>query len=266
MVIDLKSKDFDAWVSFLKRINGIGRNYIIKNDIYLATDKKNKSGTNVKIAGRHLFHDPLFNDNDVEIQEIIYVLKDIDDLLNEIKDVTEEDKELRKGIIYSRDTEGIYIDFPNGHSIAVALVIDNPTLFLDNDVLRMITTISRQISTFSELLKFPEIINSNWINIDRETLISIRDGSPITISQTVNDKKMYARIAKSVFVASGASRFGNPIAEEAKYAFIPPRSDNNVYTGLLELYARYKTPGTSKLINIECIHEYVVLIYEEEEE
>ena len=91
MELVLKCKDFDAWVSFLGRLNKIGSGYIIKNDIILATVKGTKSGSNDKIPGRHIIKDPLFiDDEDSYIPDAVYGMYDgLDKWINVFKNIKE---------------------------------------------------------------------------------------------------------------------------------------------------------------------------------
>lgn len=265
MEIKLKCKDFDGWVSFLGRLNKIGSGYIIKNDIILATIKGVRSGSNDKIPGRHIIRDPLFIDNeDCYIPDAVYgMYDDLDKWIRIFKNIGESNKEARKEIRYIRRKEGIYVRFNGDIEFKIFGLVSKE--HIDENTLNTIIQSTNNIGWFDEFLDTPRLINSEWVPIDQPKLISLRNGSPLTLVQKVSNKPIWARIAKSVFTMAGVLRFDNPIAEHAEFSIIPPRMDASEPVGMLEIHALYREPGGSKIIKVECIHEYMILIYNEEE-
>lgn len=264
MELTLKCKDFDAWVSFLGRLGKIGSGYFIKNDIILATVKGTKSGSNDKIPGRHIIKDPLFiDDEDCYIPDAIYGMYDgIDTWLTIFKKLKENNKEARKEIKYIRDKDGIYIQFYGGIRFQIFGLIDRN--YMEDGEFENVINCANGVSWFKDFIKTPECVNSCWNSMGSNELIALRDGAAMTLHQVVSNKPMWARIAKSVFTMAGVSRIGSPIANHAEYAFIPPTRESKEPIGMLEIHALYKSPADSKIITVECIHEYMILIYNEE--
>ena len=266
MELVLKCKDFDAWVSFLGRLNKIGSGYIIKNDIILATVKGTKSGSNDKIPGRHIIKDPLFiDDEDSYIPDAVYGMYDgLDKWINVFKNIKETNKEARKEIRYIRRKEGIFIRFYGGIEFQIFGLVEKENIDNEDEFIKVMQC-ANGIKWFNNFVETPELLESEWLSLNQDTLISLRDGEPLTLTQTVSEKPMWARIAKSVFTMAGVSRIGSPIANQVEYSFIPPAPTAVEPIGMLELHAVYKSPADSKLIKVECIPEYMILIYKEED-
>lgn len=264
MEINLKCKDFDAWVSFLGRLNKIGSGYFIKNDIILATIKGKKSGSNDKIPGRHIIKDPLFiDDKSCYVEDGVYgLISDLDNWISIFRGIKENNKDARKEIKYIRNKNGIYIRFNGGieYKMFGLITPENIKEFNMVDVVRC----SNGIDWFDNFMNTPKSLNSEWVKLEESDLIALRNGSPMTLKQVVSDKPLWSRIAKSVFTMSGVSRIGQPIAESAEYSMMPPKPDALEPIGMLDIHAKYKSPGGSKIITVESIHEYLILIYNEE--
>lgn len=263
MEINLKCKDFDAWVSFLGRLGKIGSNYIIKNDIILATVKAIKNSTNDRIPGRHIIKDPLYVDGGLIENEIYYMIGDIEYWLKIFKAIKENNKEARKQITYIRTPEGIFIEFYGGMKYQVFGLLDRN--YIDEVDYRNYINCAGGINWFNDFLETPKTLDSHWIKFSEFDLIGLRDGIPYTMHQVVLDIPMWTRIAKSTFTMAGVSRLGSPIALNAEYAFIPPTPSASEPVGMFDMHVIYKSPADSKLIKVECIHEYIILIYNEEE-
>lgn len=265
MEINLKCKDFDAWVSFLGRLGKIGSNYIIKNDIILATVKGVKSSTNDKIPGRHIIKDPLFiDDEDGCIKDEIYRMIDtVDYWVKVFKSIKENNKDARKQITYIRSPEGIFIEFYGGLRFHVFGLLDRN--YIDEDEYMNYINCASGINWFNDFLETPSFMNSGWISFNEGDLIGLRDGKVYTMHQTVSNVPMWTRIAKSTFTMAGVSRLGSPIASNAEFTFIPPSQSASEPVGMFDMHVVYKSPADSKLIKVECVHEYMILIYSEED-
>lgn len=258
MDIVLKCKDFDAWVSFLGRLNKIGSKFVIKNDIIFPTVNGTKSGSNDRIPGRHITKDPLFiNDEDSFIENALYVTNyTLEEMLEIFKSIKADNKEARKKIVMSRDREGISITFNGMKPLQLFSLIDR-NYCSEEDY-------QSYLSKTSGLTWFKDFVDScdEWRKIDTYDLIDLRNNSLKIIRQEVEGNVLWARIARSIFTMSGVTRLDTPLAESVLYTFL--HSENiQKDTALLRIHARYKSPGNSNLIKVECIHEYVVLIYDE---
>lgn len=251
----LKCKDFDAWVSFLGRLNKIGSDYFIKNDVIMATKKGTKSGSNNKIPGRHLTRDPLFiDDTDCYVEDGVYILLPLESLIDYFKSIRENNKDARKMIIYKRDKEGIYIQFSGlgDFQIATLMTIDYD---VDND--------NNYVGLASGITWFDNLVDTveTWKSISDEDLVNLRNNEVLMLEQEVGGTHIWSRVARSIFITSGVSRLNTPLARHIDYTFFSLDTKDSI--GIMRLHAMYNNPGSSKLINVECIHEYTILIYDE---
>ena len=257
----LKCKDFDAWVSFLGRLNKIGTDFIIKNDIIIPTVKGTKSGSHDKIPGRHLTRDPLFmDDEDCYVKDGIYTsCYSLEDMIKIFKSIKENNAPARKQIIYSRTKDGIYIQFADMQRYQLFNLLD--TNYTSEEDIRRYELISRDLEWFSDYLSAP----NDWLNITQEEIINLRNNKLMVLRQDLGDTNVWARIARSIFTMAGVTRLGTSFADNVTYTFL--HSENiQKDTALLRVHANYKSPGGSNLIKVNCIHEYIVLIYDEGEE
>lgn len=258
MEIKLSCKDFDSWVSFLGRLDKLGGGYIIKNDIILPTIKGNKSGSNDKIPGRHLTRDPLFiNDTSCYVQDGIYYMIESPKYWQDIfKAVGETNKLARKEIYYIREKTGIYVRFGNNAGIFQVY-----KLLTQDDIgekFEAIINSANGISWFDDFIKGVVDSGRHWVDISHEDLIRLRNDGIMSIGQEVDDKIVVSRIARSLFTMAYAGRMDNPIALSSEYTFLPSDTSD---IAIMRLHANYKPAKDSKLVKIECIHEYLVLIY-----
>ena len=249
----LTCKDFDSWLSFLGRLNKVGGGYIIKNDIILPTIKGKKSGSNDNIPGRHLTRDPLFiDDTSCYVRDGIYVMTESPSYWRDtFTEIGKSNKLARKEIYYIREQDGIYVRF---------LGIPKPY-----KVFKLLTEdIENIIQSANNITWFDDFINSvtdsgrNWDSLSHENLLMIRNNGVIDIGQTVDDKIVKSRIARSLFTMASSTRMDNPIALTTEYAFLPSDTSD---IAIMRLHSDYKPTKDSKLIKVECIHEYLVLVY-----
>ena len=257
----LKCKDFDAWVSFLGRLNKIGSDFVIKNDIIIPTIKGTKSGSHDKIPGRHLTRDPLFIDNDeCYVKDGVYTsCYSLEEMIKIFKSIKENNPIARKQIVYIREPKGIYIKFAHMQKYQLFALLD-PN-YVDEEDIQRYELITRDLEWFSDYLSAP----NEWLNITQEEIINLRNNHLMVLRQDLGDTNVWARIARSIFTMAGVTRLGVSFADNVDYTFL--HSENiQKDTALLRVHATYKSPGGSKLIKVNCIHEYVVLIYDEGEE
>lgn len=253
MEISLKCKDFDAWVSFLGRLNKVGSFYILKNNILMALVKGTKSGTNDSIPGRHLIKDPLYMGETTEL-DAVYGFIDLNNLIDIFKGIKENNPEARKTIIYKKDTTGIYIKFNGMGDFQIAKRID---MSGNDEYANRCKMASASLTCYEEYLNTP----NPWINISTNDIIALRNNELRAITQDIGDGvKAWTRISRSIFTMAGVTRLGVPFADNIDYTFL--HSDTiQKDTALLRLHSIYKSPGSSKLISVDCIHEYVVLLW-----
>lgn len=262
MEIKLKCKDFDAWLSFLRRLGKIGTGYFIKNDIIMATVNGLKSTTSERIPGRHIIKDPLYVKDD-NTKDIIYVMMvDANFWVETLTNIKTNNKDARKEIIYSKDQHGIYIHFYGGIKYQIFKILSNHSI--DEDTRAMYEYAASGFNWFNDLLTIPTTVGSTWVQFKQHDLIDLRNKRISTLAQYVSGMLMWTRIAKSLFTMAGTSRFGTPIAMEGEYSFLPPSKDSDSHVGTFNMHVKYRPPMDSKFIDIECIHEYTILIYGEE--
>lgn len=265
---NMRCKDFDSWISFLGRLNKIGTNYIIKNDIILATYKRSTKKTDEKIPGKHVIRDPLALDY-YDFQEFcepdsVFVMHDITTLLNEFEQIQDKDKLARKSIIYFRTKGHIGINLGSYQVIiAEVLNLDLKKRILDvfnKEFLSDIEATANSIGWFDDLIQpVEEAENNDWYSFTEKDLIRLRNNELLRISSKVDNTLMSAKLARSLFYMAGVTRTDTPIAEAVRYAFLPSDQSD---VAILRIHAKYKC-GQNALIVVNCIHEYLSLIYDD---
>lgn len=255
----LKCKDFDSWVSFLGRLSKIGHDYIIKNDIYIATERNIKSGTTDKYPGRHIVKDPLFMD-ECYVEDGVYMVSDIETIISEIQRAQENDMDCRKNIEYFRTEELIGIQLGN-YAIDVARLITGETT--DN-----IKNVANSVTWFDDLFPIAgeesntesnDSLHAGWDTFTDKDLINIRNNGIFNIHKETRGRTVATRLARSLFCLAGVSRMDTPIALAGEYTTFPSDQSD---VAILRIHAIYKC-GQSLNITVNTIHEYLVLIYNE---
>lgn len=251
--LNLKCKDFDAWKSFLGRIAKIGHDYIIKNDIYLATVRNYKPSSTDKYPGKHMIRDPLFMDDSYAeygfVEDGVYMVHDIDQILSEIKRAEENDPNGRKSICYYHSKTGIELQMGNCLIEIATLLTDIP----DN-----IKPIADSITWFDALTEpIKDMEDIEWVPFTEDELIHLRNNGILNIGRTVQNREVATRLARSLFCLAGVTRLDNPIALAGKYTMIPSQQSD---VAILRMHMVYKC-GQSLNITVDTIHEYLILIY-----
>lgn len=256
MDIKLTAKDWDGYVSFLGRLNKLGKGYIMKNGIMKPMILKTRSCSNDRIVGYHYIVDPFYIDDDqLYVVDGIYAeARPIEELLALFKQIKEEVKGARKKIYIVKEKDVMGVQFNDMEFIPIfKLTISNPT--------------GSYYDTSHDLMWYHDYVDPivyDWNSISVQDLIDLRNNKVKVIKQTMSDGKLgWARIAKSVFPMAGVTKMDVAFAEYVNYTFIPSDQDN---IATLRFHVMYRAPGGSKLIHIECIHEYLVLLYNEYEE
>jgi hypothetical protein len=260
MNIDLRAKDFDSYVSFLGRLNKLGTKYVLSKDMIVPVVKANRTGSNDIIPGEHYIRDPLYDyanpDNNM------YVLADtIENSLELFKSIKKNYKDARKSITYVRDDEGIYIRF-NSINVPIPIFsrIDADDCGIDNYRMYNLEMIQK-LEIFSY---YAEFIDSNGFDLTEADLIDIRANGVKSIWQKIDGGlTAWTRISKSLFPMAGTGRLDTPIALSSKYRFIC--DSNNSKLAKVLFHNRYKSTGDSKLVPVECIHEYTLLMLDDDE-
>ena len=255
--LPIKCKDFDSYLSFLGRLIKIGNRYIVKNDCYICTEKNNWDTG--KIPGRHIIKDPFFNSYNLEdnyyTKDGIYQMDDLDKLIAEIKEINTEKSEYRKNITYVKSETyfGFYMETAEGEH----LVIQLGKLITDN-IPEHVKSTADGLTMYQDLTNpVDNMMGDKWVDMDEDMLIRIRDGEAITVTRDLGDRLAETRIAKSLFILAGVTRKGTPIALSMKYTFLPSDQSD---IAIFRCHANYKC-GQSTTFKINCMHEYLVLMY-----
>ena len=255
--LPLKCKDFDSYISFLGRLTKIGNKYIVKNDCYICTEKNNWDTG--KIPGRHIIKDPFFN-NDCYTKDGIYQMDDIDQLIAEMKEVNTEKPEYRKNITYVKSETyfGFYMETSDGEHLVIQL-----GELITEDIPKHVTDTANGLTVYNDLIDpIDNMVGNEWIEMDDDTLIKLRDKEIISLSNRVGGRFVETRLAKSLFILAGVARRGTPIALSVKYAFLPSDQSD---VAILRCHSVYKC-GQSTAFKVDCIHEYLILIYGDDED
>lgn len=255
MEFKISAKDWDAYVSFLGRLDKLGSGYIMKNGIMKPIIMKNRSCSHDRIVGYHYIVDPLFTDDD-ELYVVDGIYREalpISELLSLFKKIKTEEVGARKKILIVREKKVIGVQFNGLEFIPIFELLENTTnggIDVTDDL--------RWYQDYTDPLVY------NWSSISTQDLIDLRNNGLKVIKQEMSDGAIgWSRIAKSVFPMAGVTKMDTPFADRVYYTFIPSKQDN---IATLRLHVMYKSPGGSKLIHIECIHEYLVLLYNEDKE
>lgn len=257
----LKCKDFDAWVSFLGRLDKVGSDYIIKNDCYLACEKKCMPSSTEKYPGKHIVRDPFAppEDSGCYVKHGVYVVEPLDWLIQKFKEVKDLYPSARKSIEYYRNEMEIGVMFSD-ITVVVARILDfDHDQSIGNNKAKMIMETAKHIESFNSILD--EIDRSDitsWCDFSDENLIHLRNNGVLEIWQKVGEHVPKTRLARSLFCLAGVSRLDTPLAMAARYAFLPSAESD---VAMLRVQATYKC-GQSTTVRVDCVHEFLLLMYE----
>lgn len=265
--LSMKCKDFDSWTSFLGRLAKIGSDYIIKNDIILAVHKGTDKKTGDRIPGKHIVRDPLaLDDYDFQefcIEDSIFVMQDIQELLKTSQMIQERDKSARKSILYFRNKSQIGLTLGN-HEVIIANVFDENLSKkieeVDKGALNAIIATANSIGWFVDLIDpIENAANNKWIPFTKENLTHLRNDGVFRVSSMIDGVVASSKLTRSLFYMAGVTRTDTPIAESASYAFLPSEQSD---VAILRIYAKYKC-GQSTMTMLNCVHEYLSLVYDD---
>lgn len=255
ITLKMTCKNFDSWVSFLGRLSKVGKGYIIKNDVYIATEKMELPGETEKYPGKHVIHDPLApeldvdGDTDVYVQNGIYQVMDISTLQEQFSNVATSVPNARKDITYYRDQNKISV-FMGTAEICVASLVKEP----DENMLAVANSVSWYADLFTPIEEMPD---KDWTSFTNEDLINIRNNGIYTIVERNDNKEVKTKITRTpIFCLAGVSRLDTPIALSARYVLLPSKESD---VGLLRIHVVYKC-GQSAAIQLDCVHEYLALL------
>lgn len=248
--VKMSCKDFDSYDAFLKRLVKNGKYYILKNDCMICMKDK-------QFVGRHIVQDPLhylyIDNSECFLVDGIYIFEDLNNLIDIFNDIKENKGQLRKSIEFYRNQRELGFIFGSYVVPIGQLFTDEP-----DENLRQLDA---SLSWFNNMVNPVEnMVDNTWYELNQDTLIAIRDGALIDVRQKVGDTNISTRIAKSLFIMAGISRMGTPISQSAQYTFLPSNESNIM---IFEIWAKYKCGQSTKIV-LNCIHEYLALIYDEE--
>ncbi len=248
-------KEIDTFASFLARLTKVGDEYIIKNDCMICT-KKNNWDTG-KIPGMHVVRFPFTGFNKSMVENGIYYIESLMDVINKIKGIKLDSPSFRKNVYYVCEEEELFLIFED--PIAAKRIEVSIARLLRDEIRDDILNTAKLIDWFDNLYNERSLIPTEyWARMSDSDLDVIKEGGIVPIVQEVDKRHVSTRLAKSLFMFSGVKRKGAPIANNVFYTFFPSQ-ENDV--SLLRIYASY--PCGSGTMYIETIHDYLVLIYEE---
>lgn len=183
--IDLTTKEFNELVKYLKRLDDIGDNFFLKNDIICPSTicEQNKPGKHV-------------------VRGIIPILPEYEDVIFGIADLSETSRALgdikgRKTEIYMEEShDGIWI-YVNGVSYRLAGV------YVGED-----TELAPEEKHFDDYLE-----RHSWTEIPNEMLTRIKRGDVHTLEDA--NKTTYVRVGRDLFKLKGVSRLSAPVDYKA---------------------------------------------------
>lgn len=262
--LPLRCKDFDSWITFLGRLDKIGTGYIIKNDIILAVNKNTDKKTDDKIPGKHVIKDPLSLDGDDFdewcVRDATYIVHEIFGIVKSIQTVTETDKTARKSIVYFRTKQKIGMMLGNTEIIIAELLNTSLEEALQPAVLKQVNDTADSVRWFDDLKEDVELADNNeWTPLSASTLTLLNNNGVYRLNKIIDGKSISCRITRSLFYMAGVKRAEAPIAEAAQYAFLPSDQSD---VAILRIQVIHKC-GQSQLMMVNCIHEYLFLIFDD---
>ena len=171
--------------------------------------------------------------------------------------IKENKGDFRKKIIYFRNKDqiGVIMGITNPITIEIAHL-------LTGDIPKNIQKTADSITWFDDLVKpIENMVDNEWTDFLETELVYLRNNGILEIRKTVGERTASTRLARSLFPLSGVVRMDTPLALGAQYTFLPSDESD---VAILRLRAIYKC-GQSPLTQMDCIHEYLVLIYDEED-
>ena len=185
--LPLTSKELTGYISFLKRLNSIGNDFLIKGDIWLPCIKNEKN-----TPGTHIGRDPiltkLYNTDDMVYSK--YTCSHLEDTLNSLKN-----------------------DMPKGRKTSRTLEITDTEISIQiNDDIQWVIA-SKYIESTDDFCPewsmFNDILqNRLWSELSNETLQNINDYHPVSIFGRIADTEEITkiRLAKNLFKLSGVRK------------------------------------------------------------
>lgn len=247
----LRCKDFDSWISMLGRISKIGHNYILKNNIYIATERNYKADTQDKYPGRHMIKDPFFiNEEDAYVADGTYIVTDLEEFIKRVSTVEDSVEDCRKDIEYIRNKNEVLVRMGSVTIPFATLLTEEPST--------EVKSIADSITWYGDLIDSVGRTDANhWVSFTDLDLIHLRNDGIHPIEHTVGDRVVKTRLARSLFCLAGVSRKDTPLAKSACYTALPSDQSD---VAMLRINAIYKCGQSTKVV-VDCIHEYLVLMY-----
>lgn len=223
--IQLTIKQFNELVKYLKRLDDIGDDFFLKNDIIVPSirEPKNRPGKHI-VKGEI----PILP----EYREIVYGISRLSETSSILGDV----KGKKQVLFVEEDETGIWITI-NDTTVQLAGV------YSEEEDLEYAPS-EEQFSDF--------IVNKPWRVIPTEILNNIKQGHPYDLED--DEHTTYVRIARDSFKLRGVTRTKDPVNFSANVRVVSPLSSpdriviNQSPYGLLEIHAIYNV--------IECVHQY----------
>ena len=224
--IQLTIRQFNELVKYLKRLDDIGDDFFLKNDIIIPSIREPKN-----IPGKHVVRGeiPILP----EYRSIVYGISKLSETSKILGDV----KGKKQVLFLEENEKGIWVTV-NDTTLQLAGV------YKENDDL----TYAPTEEAFSDF-----IVNKGWATIPTSILQCVKQGHPYTME--ADDHTTYVRIARDLFKLRGVSRTKDPVNFSANVHIVSPLSSperiviNQGSFGTLELHVIYNV--------IECVHQYL---------
>ena len=228
-IINLSIKEFNELVKFLKRLDDIGDDFFLKNDIISPSIKCEKN-----TPGKHIVRSRIPTSD--KYKDMIYGIGMLSHVSKELGEI----KGKKHSIFIEQDDTGIWINV-NDTRLQLAGFYEDEDIPLVN-----------QLAPAQD--NFDEYLNRDWVTMPQEHLASIKKGDVITYED--DRKTTYVRVARSLFPLRGVTRLTAPIDYTAELYISSPKTTNgdtivigSSEYGTVEIHVVYPM--------IEVIHSYL---------
>lgn len=230
-IINLSITEFNNLVKHLKRLDDIGDDFFLKNDIACPSIRcdKNRPGKHVvrsMIPMSDKYRDTLYG---------IAKLSETSKLLGDVKGK-------KTSLFIEQNEKGIWI---NANDLRCQLA----GTYSEEDS-RIVDTLAPTMNCFDDYL------SHEWVQMPIEHLTSIKRGDVVTYED--ERKSTYVRVARSLFPLRGVTRLTAPVDYTAEfYISSPTTTDGDTLVigsadrGVLEIHVTYPV--------IEAVHFYMFM-------
>ena len=230
-IINLSIAEFNNLVKYLKRLDDIGDDFFLKNDIICPSVRTEKNR-----PGKHIVRSMIPTSDKYE--DVLYGVARLSETSKLLGDI----KGKKQSLFIEQSEDGIWI---NANDLRCQLA----GVYNDEDE-TLVESLAPAMKNFDDYLRH------EWMEIPLEHLIAIKNGDVITYED--DRKSTYVRVARDLFPLRGVTRRTAPVDHTAElYISSPETTDGKTLVigssdkGVLEIHVTYPV--------IEVIHFYMFM-------